>query len=233
VKRFASVVLLTVIATACSSSKPKATTTTSSTIAIAGASDQDLAKKIVLNRSDVPADWSSTPNANTSSSDTTDIRLTQCLGLAPGPLIKDATRADSDSFTSSTQQQASASVRVAKNEADVTSAMKNMSGPKFADCVTQLLTQVLNGATRIPAQAGTARVAKLPFDTIGNRTVAYRVTVPVSAGGQSASVDIDFVVAQVGRVAMFFDGTSVGAPFPSDMSAMLLRKMVDRAKAAA
>ena len=231
-KSWAVVALIAVTVTACSSSSKAKTTASTSPTTTAVSTDEQLAKQIVLQKSDVPADWSSTPSGNNSSSDTTDSRLTECLGLPPGPLIENATRADSDSFTSSTQQQASASVRVAKSKADVTSGMKKLSGPKVAGCVSQLLTQVLNSSSQASGQSlGTARVVKLPFDTIGDRTVAYRVSLPVSSAGKSLTVNIDFVVAQVGRVGLFFDGTSIGAPFPTGMSASLLQKMADRAKA--
>src|SRR5690349_10605110 len=107
-KRCVATALIAIVAAACSSNSNAKSTSTTSPTSAAGTSDEQLAKQVVLQKSDVPSDWSSTPT-NNNTSDTTDSRLTQCLGLPPGPLIKNATRADSDSFTTPTRQQASAS----------------------------------------------------------------------------------------------------------------------------
>jgi hypothetical protein len=79
---------------------------------------------------------------------------------------------------------------------------------------------------------GKTTVSPESFESLGDRTVAYRVTVPVTTKGVNVSIYIDFIVVQKGRVGITLTALDTLTPVAADASASLLGKVLSRIPAA-
>jgi hypothetical protein len=69
----------------------------------------------------------------------------------------------------------------------------------------------------------------MSFPTIGDESIAYRVTVPINLkSGLSISVYYDHVTARKGRAGAELDFEGIGTPFPSDQAEHYTTLVVDR-----
>ena len=180
--------------------------------------------------------WTSKPHEDTDSKKS-DEKLAQCLHLPSSKLIADAANADSADFTSSTGLQVTNSVGVAKTADDVRQALDVMSRSDAADCFSQtfdaaIREQTTTGTAPADTTFGKTTVSPESFESLGDRTVAYRVTVPVTTKGVNVSIYIDFIVVQKGRVGITLTALDTLTPMNADASASLLGKVLSRIPAA-
>ena len=232
-------------ATACgSSSKPKAapsstnasqTTTTTTTIA-AKVSDKATARAIALRISDFPAGWTSTPHQESKDDPGMGKQFSDCMGLPVDKLIPDSESVDSPDFhtgSGADEKEVQNSVGIGSAD-DVDKAFDILASDKLPQCFKEALDASLKKQPGLEnATVGAAKVEPLSVGEFGEKTIAYRVSVTVSARGISLDVYIDFVFIKVGNVGIMLSTQSLSQPFDNDLRTQLLNAVVDRAKAAA
>lgn len=208
-----------------SNTLPSETTTT--TNPAVSPADQALAQRLALSLSDFPPGWTSKPHEDKKNAKA-DEELNACLKLPGTKLIPDAANADSPDFTSSSDQRVSNAVAVTKSRADVTKALDVLASADIGTCFSRYLDTVLKESATSDAKIGKASVSPESFDSLGDRTVALRATVPVTTKGLNVNVYADIVVVQKGRVAILLTAEDTFTPFPTDMSATLIGKVLAR-----
>lgn len=110
-----------------------------------------------------------------------------------------------------------------------------MSGPDAPKCFTDAFNigiqeNLKSSSDTLPEDTtiGTASVSPLSFNTLEDRTVAYRAEIPVSAKGFDTALYLDLIFVQQGRVAVILSGQDTITPFPTDMSEELVRRVLAR-----
>jgi hypothetical protein len=226
----------------CSSSSPTATsksTTTTSGSPQNVASDKSLAVAANLKLSDFPDGWTSTPQSSTSSGEQAiGTRLNSCLHTNLAIFdSKNPTAASSPSFGDSNNDTVASGADYLATASQAQSEMSVFTSSRFQSCMTTAMNALLNyelnnagSGSTLPAGVsfGQATVSQMSFQTYGDQSVAYRVTVPFSYKGLNPDVYVDIVAVQKGRAlaALFFEST--GTPFESSMEEQLTSVVVGR-----
>jgi hypothetical protein len=238
-----AVVALLGFATSCSSggsaksagtSPPATRAATSTTTAETNPAAKALAKRAVLKLSDFPPGWTSSPS--TGGSAKVDKQLSDCFHITSPHLVPGGASADSDDFTSPSQQTITNTVGVAPSTGDVTKVMDILSGANASTCFTEAVNTALaeglkSTSSTLPkgTTIGNATVSPESFNSLGDRTVAYQASVPVTTDqGFNANVYVDLIFVQQGRAAVLLSAEDTLTPFPPDTSASLIRKVLAR-----
>jgi len=218
-----SVVLLTLATAACSSTSTS--TSSGSTQNVAG--DRALARAANLRLSDFPAGWTATANPESSSGQGVDKDLASCLKTNAAAFAQSApTRVSSPEFGDTSHDMASSSITYLASTSEAETGIALFQQPTAAAClqtvvtatVSQVLAHPTNPSETLPLgmALGSPMVAPLSFPTLGNQSVAYRVTIPITGSSLSLSLYVDLVIAQKGRAIALL--TFVGALSPFDPS---------------
>lgn len=204
------------------------TTTSSSTSAGGSAPDKATLAGYVLKASDLPAGWKGAPASSDNSTDPTQVKLEQCLGVANHDTQQVAT-VDSDDF--STGDATISSSANSYRTADVVTADKNaLLSSKAEGCFRQVLPQAL--ATSMPAGAKlgtiglhlTPRSSSDPQDLVATITA----TIPVTISGQSVTAYVTSAYIVGPQVEAEVDFENVGAQVPAALQAQLIKVVADR-----
>lgn len=75
---------------------------------------------------------------------------------------------------------------------------------------------------------GKSTVAQMSFPPFGNRSIAYRLTLPFSFNGLNIDGYFDIVVVQQGRVAITLQFFGISSPFDSAMEQRLMTLTLNR-----
>ena len=233
------------LAAACTS---KASTTTSSSAASSTSSsavsqdvaaDKALAQAALLKLSDFPTGWTSTPSTSNQGSQAIDKQLMSCLHVSPQFLdSNNPTNVDSPDFSDANGNTASNSVTYEASASTVQSQFAILTSSTFVPCVQAAVNAEILYAIQHPSNPsdtvpsgltfGNPTVAQMSFPTLGDQTVAYRVTVPIMYQGLSPDAYVDFVAIQKGRAVAVMTFEGVATPFDSSMAEQLSTLTVGR-----
>jgi hypothetical protein len=195
------------------------TVSSSPTTAVDAEADQQAAEKALLVLADFPSGWSETPQSENSSADhEVKRKVAACAGGGGESVIDvDGALARSGTFANpSDDQVAEAAVSVATSVDVAESRVAAFADAKFASCARDVYQEwALDAVSSNDTQVGEITVAPLNVSSVGDETVAYRVTVPVESDGTSlGEVYTDVILVRVGRLlAGLFFQTEL-RPFP-------------------
>jgi hypothetical protein len=234
---------LTALAGGCGSSGgARATTTT--TIGQTPkelAAEKTLAETENLRLSDFPTGWTTTPNPqNNPSAPAIETELASCLhrpvaffdhrysATASSPQFQDAAG----------DEQVSSEIRYDASAALAEEQFTVLQESQFPSCFGSALDALIAFEIRHPDKTsasvptgltfGTSKVARTPFPSYGDRSIAYRLTLPVSDSGTTVDSYFDFVAVQQGRVAITLLCVGLGTPFDTTMEQKLTTVTVGR-----
>jgi hypothetical protein len=204
------------------------------------AADKALAVAANLKLSDFPDGWTSSPQSNSSTGPQgLDARLASCLHANVSVFNNnDPTQASSPDFSDSNGDTASSGVNYLAVASQAQADMKALTGSRFPSCFTTAVNAILNYELNNPSSTGStlpagvsfgqASVAQMSFQSYGNQSIAYRVTVPFSYEGLNPDAYFDIVAVQEGRAlaGLFFESTAT--PFDSSMEEQLTATVVGR-----
>jgi hypothetical protein len=96
--------------------------------------------------------------------------------------------------------------------------------------VSQVLAHPSNPSDTLPLgmTLGSPMVAPLSFPTLGNQSVAYRVTIPITGSSLSLSLYVDLIIAQKGRAIALLTFVGVLNPFDPSLEQHLSTLTVGR-----
>ena len=210
-----------------STSGSTATSIAPPTSALRSASGADLesAKKLVLLPADFPAGWTSEPAEQSDDADdeAASDEFEDCLGVGGD----DSGAADwsGDDFSMDSSE-AGSSASVVRDEATYQDDIEVIRGPLLPTCLEDMFTRLLTD------QVGTAPtavdVAPLEVTEYGDVTVGFRVTITVSARGETLTFYADLVLMGKDRAEVFANFFGVGQPFDPALQESLLAKLGSR-----
>lgn len=204
---------------------PPATSLT--TPALLDPDDQLIANDAVLTVEDMPAGWESAPNDDTDDPEA-EQQVADCVGVEVSDVENDANAtADSDEFTSPEGTQVSSSTEVAADEQWMTNAFAIQGTEQFRSCIAESLQQELAQESQ-DVEWGEVRVFPMVFRTFGDETSAFRVAVTAETQSGAMEVNVDLIMARVGRASAALSVVSTTGPMGAAEEAGYLEAMVER-----
>jgi hypothetical protein len=219
---------------ACSSSsktdKSTVTTAASTTTTVKSnqnvAADQAAAQAAALKLSDFPSGWTSQPQSDDTENSTLQARLANCLGVSEAQFTSPPAHYQSPDFSDSNDNTASSEVGYRATAAEQAPVFALFASPKTPGCFSEAVTAAVNQEAKHPSDPnntlppnlkfGTATVSPMSFPSYGDKSLAYRVKVPITYQGLSIDAYVDLVVAIKGRADVLMDFEATSNPFPTD-----------------
>jgi hypothetical protein len=201
------------------------------------AADKATAQAAVLKLADLPAGWTGTAPTDTGTSSGLDAQLAACLGTTASiSTNSNPTHVDSDDFSDPSGDNTVSNSVALLASADATKAvMDALSNPKVPGCLAQTLDDLISqnlasSGTTLPAgtSVGHAQAALESFPNVADRTLAFRITVPVQAGANTVNINVDFVAFTKGRAGSTLSLQGTGSPFPTDLATSLAQTVAGR-----
>jgi hypothetical protein len=229
-----------------SSASPSSATSSDQRTAEQRAADQKTAEAVIFKLSDFPPGWESQPQDSSSTPSelkTAATKFGQCLHVDPALVtnVSDSskTKADSDTFTDSHDLQVDSKATVEPSPEAAMQGLTAFQQPDARGCLKDFFDATLSYVLAHPKSGqqlpkgvtiGNIEVGQVNLPGIHGEAVAYRLTIPVTAG-ISIKLFIDFVLAVNGRTGMTLTYQNIGDPFPQDMEVQLSNTVIDRAPA--
>jgi len=189
--------------------------------------DKALAERIVLQKGDFPAGWSSQPHAADPSQTAGVRQLRQCLGVGD---ITTSTSADanSDDFSKGQTTNARSEARIAQTDGQASADLAGFQTGNATGCLQKALEPVLK--ERLPSGFTPANltVQQLVFPALKDGTAAYQASFTIPLAGTNVPVYVDFIVFRAGRAEVTLETTNAGSPFDAKLEQDLAKKMADR-----
>jgi len=210
-----------------SGSKTSEATTTTEAAATDSAADKAKAQAINLKAEDFPDGWTSTPSSN-DNSDETDKELYTCAGLSDP---KTSTTADEHSpdFSKGQFTMVSSEVQFAKSKDAAKKDLEILKSDKFSGCLkTAFDNEMKKQASGAGGNVGESKVEKTAAPSGTDGSAAFRMTVPITAVGQTFTFYIDFTMLLQGRAEVTLVCFNGNAPFDSALKGTLTGKLVQR-----
>jgi hypothetical protein len=197
------------------------------------AADKALAEAAIFKLNDFPTGWTSKPSTPSSSNEATDRQMSACLHTSVPYLdpSKTGASADSPDFSDSNSNEASNGVTYTASVSQARKQFAVVQSQSFPSCFESAINTLITSEIQHPsnpsdtlpqgASVGKTTVQPMSFPTIGDQSVAYRVTIPITYGGMSVDGQIDIVASQKGRAIALSEFTAFGTPFDSAMEVQL------------
>ena len=172
-------------------------------------SDKAILKAGVITKADVPPDWASKKSTST---DRAYKGIPECKELksAVDNAKKKVPRAQSREYsepTSRSTTSAESTVYAFKKVSDAQEFTAVYQAPDASACLEKAAAKVASGQ----ATAGEPSVSPISnLDGVGDEAVGYEITVPYSAGNQSATLYVDLIAVRVGRAFIGFNFSNLG-----------------------
>lgn len=201
--------------------------------------DKAAAVAASLRLQDFPTGWTSSPSNSGPNVPTADSELAKCLGVPVSELNhKGPADYDSPDFSDADGNTVSDSISYAATLEKIHHQYSLFAGPNVPGCLTTALKSYLDYVIKHPQSPsdslpsgvtlGQATVARMSFPNYGDATTGYRVTIPISAQGQTFDVNVDLIVLTKGRVGVELDFIGTTSPFPADQEQHYAQLVVSR-----
>jgi hypothetical protein len=204
-------------------------TTAAAITAVDAAADKAKATTLVLTSTDLPG-WTAKPAQNDPADKAFDDQLAACVGR-PSPSTYTTARAASSSFSMGPAE-VSSDVDIVRTVEDFNAEVAAVRGPKYAPCVRNGLTKLLQQQLPPGTTVQSATVARLPIGGIGVFSARFRATIKLLIQGQPAIVYQDAILLGKGRVELSASFTNLGRPFNPALEQALVAKLGARLQAA-
>lgn len=193
--------------------------------------EQAVVDGALLELSDFPSGWS-----QRTAEDEEDPReedgqreIAKCIGVDFERLYGEDVNADSPTFVSPGDEEVSSSAVIEETEEDARFVVETLATDKALTCVAEQLQDYMEERTRgEDAEIGTVAVDRMSFTQLGDRTDAYRITVPISMEGLETDAYFDIATVLVGRAGATVQAFSVITPFDTAQLEELTTVVVDR-----
>ena len=202
------------------------------------AEDLAIAESAVLMIEDFPPGWEEGPVESPSDDPEIEAGIAECLDVPVDELYPDNPQATSPTFISPQDEEVSSHVAVTPSPEDAQRAFERLSGDGVPGCYAQaaevLLMQSMLSSDDVPEglDVGEVTFNRLSTDQIGDESIAFRTTVPFEYQGFESQVELDIVLARVGRVGINMSFQSAGTSFDSEEARQLTEAVVARVETA-
>jgi len=151
---------------------------------------------------------------------------------------KSPAEAQSPNFSDSDGNQASSDITFDATPAQVQDEFAVFRESQCPSCLQTALDAYItyelqhpsgsNGTVPQGVTVGKSSVAQMSFPSFGDQSIAFRLTIPISADGLNIDGYFDVVAIQQTRVAVSLQFFGVGAPFDANMEEQLTTLTVQR-----
>jgi hypothetical protein len=204
-------------------------TTAAAITAVDAAADKAKATTLVLTSTDLPG-WTAKPAQNDPADKAFDDQLAACVGR-PSPSTSTTARAASSSFSMGPAE-VSSDVDIVRTVEDFNADVAAVRGAKYAPCVRNGLTKLLQRQLPAGTAVRSATVARLPIGGFGVFSARFRASIKLLIQGQPAIVYQDAILLGKGRVELSASFTNLGRPFNPALEQALVAKLGARLQAA-
>lgn len=177
------------------------------------AADKALATAAVLRPSDLPPGWQATPHIDDPGAPGLDKQIAGCLHVSASLLTeRNPDNADSPDFQDASGGQIGNSVGYLATAAESREVLGILRGSRLPGCLTAAIRKDLAYEVKHPSRSsdtipagvtlGQGSTSRLSFPTIGDGSVAYRITVPIHVSGQALNIYVDLMSAIKGRAGV-------------------------------
>jgi hypothetical protein len=212
------------VATAPATTAAAATTTT-----VDVAADKAKAATLLLGPTDLPG-WKAKPHQEDPADKAFDDQLAACVGR-PSPSTYTTASADSPSFSMG-DAEVSSDAQLVRTVEDFRADVAAVRGPKYAPCVRNGLTKLLQRQLPAGAAVQSATVVRLPIAGYGEFSARFRATIKLLIQGQPAIVYQDAILLGKGRVELSASFSNLGQPFDPALEGALVAKLSAKLAAA-
>lgn len=202
------------------------------------ASDRALGERALLQLSDFPTGWTEEPREKSSN---TYERLTRslasCLHVSVALLLENPAKVESPDFKGVENEKISNSVVFMPTVAAAKERFSAYDQPETASCMTTAASAALQYALQHPAsgekvpasvKVGPVTLARMSFPTYDEQSVAYRLTIPVSASGININIYLDVVAILHGRANAGLQFENESSPVESSLEEHLSALTAER-----
>jgi hypothetical protein len=193
--------------------------------------DQEVADAAVLDEGDFGPEWEQLPPSG-GERPRSQRAIARCLGEEPEVLYpRGDPSADSPVFVSPEDEEVSSRTVVAGTEDAAMRRFELSASIDAQDCLAEELQRYLEDEDPFPRQdveIGDVRVVPRPDPDLGDESVGYRVSVPLTAEGGEVEMHVIQVLVRVGRALVTVQATSLSDPFDDAALAQLAGTVVDR-----
>lgn len=199
--------------------------------------DEAIAETALLTLDDFPAGWEAVPAEDNEVDDELRADLDRCVEVDDDGLDQDNPSARSPTFTSSNGEEVVASVSLTPSSGDARRALKILRSDAAPGCYAEALqAQIARNldSDELPedVEVGEPTFNRISFESLGDGSVAFRATLPVSVGGFDVDLYADIVFVRVGRAGIQTTFQSEASPFDTDEAVRLTETVVERVSAA-
>lgn len=188
--------------------------------------DRAILDAAQLKLTDFPTGWSAVPSEDDEDVDDDLSRARSefvgCVGAETDEMLDlGGPKASTDDFTSPGGDTVNQTVAVV-DEATAVDFMSRFVADGVAECLTNTARGVVEAGFAADPEApddvviGDVTVGRLNIAPVGDESAAYRITIPISAGGFDLEVYIDMVAVRVDRALSGLNFESTLVPFPAE-----------------
>ena len=209
------------------------TTTTDSEGNTGDPEHQAIADAAVLTLDDMPTGWEAAPpedeEQQEAEEDDADQAMADCLDIDVSELQGDSPTADSR-FVNSDDEQVSSEVTVAASETEVQAGIDRIRDEAGQSCFLEVIQYIAQDsfASDGDIEVGEATFNELSFEDLGDDSIAFRLTVPISSQGIDVDLYVDYVLVRKGRAGVQTSFHTVFTPFDAAQALELTETVVDR-----
>lgn len=179
-----------------------------------GPADQAIADAALLTLQDFPPGWEAAP-ADDTEDEESQREIAECVGVDYEDLYGDQfAEAESPDFTSENDEEVSNMVSLAVDEQQAADSFEIAARPEFSECVVDSLTASVEEDDDV--EVGEITINQLSFGSYGDQTLAFRMTIPLSAEGISIEATGDVVIVRIGRATTQVRSFGVGSSLSAD-----------------
>jgi hypothetical protein len=185
------------------------------------AADRKLAQQALLTLSDFPEGWQATPSENDDNNDQFQEQLDKCLDVPESLFGQDTDDSvDSPDFGSPDNQQVSSSVMIGSSTEKAQQVFDILEQANATQCLRDYLDREMRDSMKHESdtpqgmELGKVTFGQVNLPQYADESVAFRATVPVTASGFNADVNVDLVFMRHGRAATFVSFLDIFSPFP-------------------
>ncbi|MGZ8764282.1 MAG: hypothetical protein ACXW2C_01125 [Acidimicrobiia bacterium] len=184
----------------------------------AGAStraDRATARSLVVRAADLTGNWTSGP-PDAADSDASDKAAARCLGVKKDPNARRDAHVEGPGLTRADGYDVQSSGNVFESRAALRASLSLFDRPKLSTCLERRLRENLR-EDYPDATVDAFTLVDLPVTIPGVQARAFRITVTVTDGGESATIVSDEILAWRGRLGSSATITGANGALPNDL----------------
>jgi hypothetical protein len=169
--------------------------------------------------------------------------VAKCLGVSESNLTDPPASYDSPDFNDPNNNTISDTVGYRATPADQDAPFAVVSSDKVPACLGTAFTKVINDAIKHPTNpsdtlpegvtVGTPTVSPMSFPQFGDKSTAYRTTIPISYKGLNLTAYLDQIFVVKGRAGVNMSFEATVTPYPAAeeerYTALVISRLTDTA----